>query len=95
MSHQPKMGSGFSATLFQNKHSAEPGEFVFANRRTEGSFADIVLADIFGIVLLGKATHQIVDMYRYFRRLETTAGQEVVYTEKEIALLKNAGQLEY
>jgi hypothetical protein len=70
--------------LFKN---IQTDEYVFANRGTAG-VDDIVLADVFGIVLQGKAIGQILDMYRYFRRLETPEGQTVNYTESEISLLK-------
>ena len=86
ISHQPDTSSGFSATLFKNKQT---GEYVFANRGTAGFFGDILLADVFGIVLEGKATHQLVDMYRYFRQLETPVGQTVVYRDDEISLLRD------
>jgi len=39
ISHQPNLYSGFSATLFKNKHS---GELVFANRGTETTFPELV-----------------------------------------------------
>ena len=94
ISHQPNLNSGFSATLFKNKHSHE---YVFANRGTETSFpeliADVIAADVFGIVLLGKATHQLIDMYRYFRQLETPTGFVVNYTPEELTLLKGFAQI--
>jgi len=78
ISHQPDtLQSDFSATLFKNKHT---NEYVFANRGTAGLFGDVLLADVFGIVLQGKATLQLIDMYRYFRKLETPKGQVVNYT---------------
>ncbi|MEQ1622939.1 MAG: calcium-binding protein [Methylococcales bacterium] len=86
VSHRPDTVFGFSATLFKN---IQTGEYVFANRGTAGLFGDIALADMFGIVLEGIATGQILDMYRYFRTLETAKGEPVAYSPAEIALLKS------
>ncbi len=76
INHQPDTSSGFSGTLFKNKQS---GEYVFANRGTVPNYSDIIQADLFGIVLQGKASGQLIDMFRYFKQLETTKGQAVVY----------------
>lgn len=88
--HQPDTNSGFSATLFKNKQT---DDYVFANRGTAGFFSDILSADFFGIVLEGMATHQLIDMYRYFRKLETPEGLAVAYTQDELDFIGGLADL--
>jgi|GEM_PF-2238746 len=84
--HQPDTSSGFSATLFKNKQT---GEYVFANRGTAEIYSDVIKADLFGIVLQGKAKDQLIDMFRYFKKLETVEGQAVVYSQSELTVLSS------
>ncbi len=58
--------SGFSGTLFQNKHT---NEYVIAMRGTGGG-KDIA-ADAFDIVNDGLAHEQIVDMYNFWQQIKT------------------------
>lgn len=74
--------SGFSATLF---HNTITGEYVFANRGTAGGLD--LYEDAWGIVLRGMAGTQIIDMYRYYKQLTTTAGQAVQYSGTELSIL--------
>ncbi len=85
ISHQANTASGFSATLFKNKHTQE---YVFANRGTEGDvLGDIISADILGISLGGIANFQAIDMYRYFKKLSTPAGDSVNYSTLETEMI--------
>ena len=85
VSHQANTASGFSATLFKNKHTQE---YVFANRGTEGDvLGDIISADILGISLGGIANFQAIDMYRYFKKLSTPAGDSVNYSTLETEMI--------
>ena len=63
-------GSGFSATVFQNKAT---GEVHFVCRGTDPSFADIVIADG-GLAINGAASRQIVELVNYVKRLEAGVG---------------------
>ncbi|SFG13752.1 calcium-binding protein [Neptunomonas qingdaonensis] len=82
VSHQANTASGFSATLFKNKHTQE---YVFANRGTEletlsEKLNDVLFADLLGIGRSGIATSQAFDMYRYFKKLQTPVGMPVDYS---------------
>ncbi|HEB96696.1 MAG TPA: hypothetical protein ENI96_09745 [Sedimenticola thiotaurini] len=71
--HQPDTGTGFSATLFQS--TTDPSHYTLAIRGTS-SWRDLG-EDVYGIILLGYARTQIYDLYNYFTRLITPAGEEV------------------
>ncbi len=86
IAHQPNTPSGFSGTLFKNRDTQE---YVFANRGTEEFYEDIVSADVWGIVRSGTATRQIVDMFRFFKSLQTPKDSDVIYTGAERTLLRN------
>ncbi|HFD81385.1 MAG TPA: hypothetical protein ENK05_13485, partial [Gammaproteobacteria bacterium] len=81
--HQPDTASGFSATLFESLD--EPGRYTLAIRGTQGAID--VAEDIFGIAAQGVAARQAVDLYRYYRRLTTPAGEAVDYSQGELLLL--------
>ncbi|MDO8465395.1 MAG: putative Ig domain-containing protein [Gallionella sp.] len=63
------MDGGFSATLFKDTTT---GAYNFAIRGTVGVPADLIGADLGDIVLDGLAMDQIVDMYNYWKSLNTT-----------------------
>lgn len=76
--------SGFSAAVFQD---ARDGKLYFATRGTDGPI-DGLAADLIGIGLMGTAAGQVVDLYRYYRRLTTAAGEAVQYSFGDRALIK-------
>ncbi len=69
-------GTGFSATLFRNNAT---GEYTFAIRGTEAGplngglagYADLLGADLGDIVFDGLTLDQIVDMYNYWKSLNS------------------------
>jgi Ca2+-binding RTX toxin-like protein len=87
--HQPNIsGNGFSATVFK---SNETGAYTIAVRGTEPGLSgvgvdDLLRADLLGVVLSGKAREQALSAYRYYRQLESPAGQ-VAYTAREVESL--------
>lgn len=64
-------GSGFSATIFQNK---ETGEVHFVCRGSEPGIADLLIADG-DLAINGAASKQIVELINYVKRLEAGAGK--------------------
>ncbi len=76
--------TGFEAALFESR--IEPGKFTLAIRGTAG-LADIVGADIFGVVAQGQAAAQSLSLYRYYKRLITPQGAAVQYSQAEIEML--------
>ncbi len=76
--------TGFEAALFESR--TEPGKYTLAIRGTAG-LADIVGADIFGVVAQGQAAAQSVSLYRYYKRLITPRGAAVQYSQAEIEML--------
>jgi Ca2+-binding RTX toxin-like protein len=79
--------SGFSGTLF---HNTQTNEYVFANRGTAGP--QDLFVDGWGITILGLASSQVIDMYRYYKQLITPEGQNVVYTNDELERLYEIGK---
>lgn len=80
--HQTNTASGFSSTLFQNKHD---GSYVLAFRGTEPfvQFPDDLGTDIGDIVSDGLAFEQIIDMHNEWLRI-TSPG---VYTAAKLETL--------
>jgi len=76
--------TGFQAALFESR--TEPGKYTLAIRGTAG-LMDIVGADIFGVVAQGQASAQSLSLYRYYKRLITTQGAAVQYSQAEIEML--------
>ncbi len=78
--HLPNTVSGFSGTVFRRRDS-DPvtglvaGDLVFALRGTEQVGLDLFQADFNELVNNGLAFRQIIDMYNYWQRLITPAGQ--------------------
>ena len=72
-------GTGFSATLFQNKTT---GQYTFAIRGTEPGIPDAA-ADLGDIVTDGIAMDQVVDMYNYWHRLQAWKGQPYLAAKLE------------
>ena len=87
--HQPNIsGNGFSATVFKSNADSS---YTIAVRGTEPGLSgvgvdDLLRADLLGVVLSGKAREQALEAYRYYRRLESPAGQ-VVYSMREVETL--------
>ena len=75
---------GFSATVFQ---SNADGSYTIAVRGTEPTlgqaYADLLNADVLGVVLQGKARDQAVEAYRYYKMLITPKEESVSYSMSE------------
>ncbi len=78
---QSDTGTGFSASVFQDKQT---GKLVFAVRGTQASTFGDISTNLFDIGVTGFANKQSVDMYRYWKKLTTTGGETVVYSNEEI-----------
>ncbi|WP_331347115.1 flagellinolysin, partial [Cellvibrio sp. UBA7661] len=76
--------SGFQAAVFQDKST---GKKVLAIRGSEEVWNDHVTANTLGIGVAGFANEQAVDLYRYWKKLTATEGQENIYSDDEIAML--------
>lgn len=98
LKHQlPNQSSGFSATVFWDKIEQK---HVLAIRGTEinwqGIPSDLFSADLGGIGATGFANQQAADLYRYWKRLTTPAGQSVHYSMDELVklyMLENANTM--
>ena len=83
--HLPNTDSGFSGTVFRRIDDdpvtgLKAGDLVFAMRGTEGTdlqgaYDDLYQTDFNEIVKNGLAFRQIIDMYNYWQRLITPAGE--------------------
>lgn len=78
--HLPNTDSGFSGTLFRRRDNdpvsgLKAGDLVFALRGTEQVGLDLFQADFNELVKNGLAFRQIIDMYNYWQRLITPAGE--------------------
>jgi|GEM_PF-5608344 len=71
--------NGFSAALFKDK---ETDKHIIAMRGTD-QLVDGLSADVYGIGVNGFAYAQAVEMYRYYKKLTTEAGEPVQYSEQE------------
>jgi len=76
--------SGFQAILFKDKID---NKYVFAIRGSEQLAQDFIYADVGDIGEYGYAAAQAVDMYRYWKKLTTSALAAVDYTQTEITQL--------
>lgn len=81
---QGNTSEGFSATVFKDKNT---NTYVLAMRGTEPKVqwgVDLTNADLGDIKDFGYAARQAVDLYRYWKKLTSTAGVPVVYSTDEI-----------
>lgn len=78
--HLPNTDSGFSGTVFRRRDDdpvsgLKASDLVFALRGTEQLGLDLFQADFNELVKNGLAFRQIIDMYNYWQRLITPAGE--------------------
>lgn len=79
--HTPNDNTGFSATVF---NSNADNSYTIAVRGTEPSgiefFKDLVWADVIEVIFEGKAFDQLIEAYRYYKKITTAEGAAVQYT---------------
>ena len=90
LNHQPDTDNGFSATLFASKDASQANRYVLAIRGTAGVVVDLLGADGGDIVRDGLALDQIVDLYNYWQRLKSGAGQTYQAKALEIQTVETA-----
>lgn len=81
--HRPNDASGFSATVWKSNAGKE---YTVAVRGTEAGSVidDVVVSDVLGIGLKGRASEQLISAYRYYKQLVTPAGRQVSYAAAEL-----------
>ena len=85
----PNTIGGTSFTVFKSNDSRD-GSYTIAVRGTETSpLIPDLLEDAIGVVLAGKAKLQLIESFRYYKQLTTTAGHPVVYSNQEKSAILN------
>jgi Ca2+-binding RTX toxin-like protein len=83
LNHQPNDQVGFSATVFLDTST---NSYVLSIRGTDQLATDGI-GTVTGLAQQGFAGDQLIALYRYYRQLTTAAGEQVVYSDEEVALL--------
>ncbi|MCG7908433.1 MAG: hypothetical protein JAY82_01525, partial [Candidatus Thiodiazotropha taylori] len=74
IAHQPDTDSGFCATLFRSREPGTEQPYVLAIKGTDG-LQDLIVTDGADIVTDGLAIDQIVDLWNFWKRITTPAGE--------------------
>lgn len=88
ISQLPNTTNGTSLTVFKSNSNTD-GSYTIAVRGTE-PFAQMgtdLAQDVVGVVAAGKATVQLFEAFRYYKKITTAAGQAVTYSTAEVNAL--------
>jgi hypothetical protein len=96
VSQLPNTASGFSATVFLDTTT---GQYTFAARGTEANAADLIGADLHGVVADGIAIDQVIDMYNYWQSLTHLGVYQAAYLDTSatnaVGSVVNDGVVQY